>query len=109
MTLPAAEFLRRLLQHVLPRGLHRVRAFGLLHPAYRVTLKRLQLMLGIPPEPVAAEPAAKPICPVCHRGELHRIRRLSTTECRELGERGVVALARAPPNARAFTLASVLL
>jgi Putative transposase len=33
MTLPAHEFLRRFLQHVPPKGLHRVRAFGLIHPA----------------------------------------------------------------------------
>lgn len=51
MTLPGAEFLRRFLQHVPPRGLHRVRAFGLLHPSRRVTLKRLQLqMRRVPPE-----------------------------------------------------------
>jgi Putative transposase len=31
MTLPAHEFLRRLLQHVPPKGFHRVRCFGLLH------------------------------------------------------------------------------
>jgi hypothetical protein len=37
MTLPAREFLRRFLQHVPLRGIHRVRAFGLLHPAERTT------------------------------------------------------------------------
>ena len=35
MTLPAHEFLRRFLQHVPAKGLHRVRAYGLLHPAHR--------------------------------------------------------------------------
>ena len=30
MTLPAFEFLRRFLQHVLPRGLHKVRHYGFL-------------------------------------------------------------------------------
>jgi hypothetical protein len=51
MTLPGEEFLRRFLQHVPPRGLHRVRAFGLLHPSRRVTLRRLQLQLRhVPPE-----------------------------------------------------------
>src|SRR5690606_17951720 len=33
MTLPAHEFLRRFLQHVPPKGFHRVRAYGLLHHA----------------------------------------------------------------------------
>jgi len=31
LTLPAEEMLRRFLQHVPPKGMHRVRAFGLLH------------------------------------------------------------------------------
>jgi predicted RNA-binding Zn-ribbon protein involved in translation (DUF1610 family) len=46
MTLPPDEFLRRFLQHVLPRGFHRVRSFGFLHPKHRTTFRRLQLMLG---------------------------------------------------------------
>ena len=46
LTLPADEMLRRFLQHVPPRGMHRVRAFGLLHPAERHTLRRLQLLLA---------------------------------------------------------------
>jgi hypothetical protein len=46
MTLPAFEFVRRYLQHVAPKGLHRVRAFGLLHPARRDELHHLQLVLG---------------------------------------------------------------
>src|SRR5690606_19707629 len=64
MTLPGAEFLRRYLQHVPPRGLHRVRAFGLLHREKRATLHRLQLLLGTPqaPEAVARAPEACPAC-----------------------------------------------
>lgn len=46
MTLPAKEFLRRYLQHVLPQGFHKVRYYGLLSPANRQTLKRLQLLLA---------------------------------------------------------------
>jgi hypothetical protein len=51
MTLDAHEFLRRFLQHVSPRALHRVRAFGLLHSSKRGTLRRLQLLLksAVPP------------------------------------------------------------
>ena len=45
MRLPAMEFLRRFLQHVLPKGFHKVRYFGLLHPTSKPTLKRLQLLL----------------------------------------------------------------
>jgi len=46
MTLSSDEFLRRFLQHVPPKGFHRVRAFGLLHPEHRDTLRRLQLLLA---------------------------------------------------------------
>jgi ribosomal protein L32 len=58
MTLPAHEFLRRFLQHVPAKGLHRVRAFGLLHPAHGLTWKRLQLLLA---SPVAKAPPNAPI------------------------------------------------
>ena len=51
MKLPAKEFLRRFLQHVPPKGFHRVRAFGLLHPEHRLTLQRLQLLLGTGEQP----------------------------------------------------------
>ncbi len=46
MTLPANEFLRRYLQHILPQGFHKVRYYGLLSPANRLTLKRVQLLLA---------------------------------------------------------------
>lgn len=45
MVLSAMEFLRRFLQHVLPKGFHKVRYYGFLHPTNKVTLKRLQLLL----------------------------------------------------------------
>ncbi len=45
MRLTAIEFLRRFLQHVLPKGFHKVRYFGFFHPTNKVTLKRLQLLL----------------------------------------------------------------
>lgn len=66
MTLPADEFLRRFLQHVPLRGLHRVRSFGLLHPRERNTLRRLQLMLAprTPATPSATSRAPK-ACDAC--------------------------------------------
>lgn len=45
MRLKAMEFLRRFLQHVLPKGFHKVRYYGFLHPTNKVTLQRLQLLL----------------------------------------------------------------
>ena len=74
MRLPAMEFLRRFLQHVLPKGLHKVRYFGFLHPANKVTLKRLQLLLWErnrtqKPEQETEGGTENPkVCPCCKEG-----------------------------------------
>ncbi|PXF55882.1 MAG: hypothetical protein C4B57_00020 [Deltaproteobacteria bacterium] len=76
MTLPAAEFMRRFLQHVLPKGFHKVRHFGLLHPE---KLKRLQEELKpsvesdteneeIAETAKATTRIARLRCPCCHTG-----------------------------------------
>lgn len=100
-------FLRRLLQHVLPRGLHRVRAFGLLHPAHRHTLRRLQLLLAPPPvtePPPAREPEPRRPrlrCPHCGDGSLRLLRRLSPAICVALAlaaDPATTHAARAPPS-----------
>ena len=39
------EFMRRFLQHVLPKGLHKVRYYGLWHPTRREHAHRARLML----------------------------------------------------------------
>jgi hypothetical protein len=106
MRLPAHEFVRRFLQHVPPKGLHRVRAFGLLHPAHRATLKRVQLLLTPAPAHVPA-PAAldaalqrSPLrCPHCHHATLRLLRRLSPSECMLVrAAMGFADHARAPPH-----------
>lgn len=76
-TLPGEEFLRRFLQHVLPRGFHKVRYYGLLSPRNRSKLRQLQWALSAiklestsPPE-VAFDhdKTEKPIhCPICETG-----------------------------------------
>jgi len=84
MSLPAHEFLRRFLQHVPAKGLHRVRAFGLLHPAHRATLRRLQLLLAKEPasDPPAQElPRAPMRCPHCNQPALLLLCRLSPVDC----------------------------
>ncbi|TQN59120.1 IS91 family transposase [Agrobacterium tumefaciens] len=70
MTIAADEFIRRFLLHVLPRGFHRIRHYGLLAGSTRKdSLARARNMLGIAPEP--EEPAAeessdqRPPCPCC--------------------------------------------
>lgn len=108
MTLPGQEFLRRFLQHVIPKGFHRVRAFGLLHPAHRTTLGRLQMLLSrrgaVVPETVSDEPTglAHFPCPRCGMRTLRRGRQLSPEECLLFMARSSAAQdeqARAPPAA----------
>jgi hypothetical protein len=45
MTLPALEFMRRFLQHVLPKGFHKVRYYGFLSSKYRHIFNSLMLMI----------------------------------------------------------------
>jgi Putative transposase/Transposase zinc-binding domain len=61
MTLPPHEFIRRFLTHVLPRGFHRIRHYGLFANASRATnIARARELLAAPPrsiEPNTAEAA----------------------------------------------------
>ena len=64
-TLPGEAFLWRILQHVLPRGFHRVRDYGFLHHNARRKLQLLQLILQvvIKPEKQQRRPAFR--CSQC--------------------------------------------
>jgi hypothetical protein len=78
-TLSAHEFMRRFLQHVLPKGFVKVRYYGLFSPAYRTPLARLRQELTRPtplarnvpePEPAAQTQSTAPavpgsLCPTC--------------------------------------------
>jgi hypothetical protein len=93
--LSGEEFMRRFLQHVLPRGFHKVRYFGLWHPAQRHNAARVRQMLQLeapakfdpPQEPIVpplVPPDAEPvppiepmICPHCQQGRMIFIRRLT--------------------------------
>jgi len=108
MTLPTHEFLRRFLQHVPPRGFHRVRCFGLLHSRHRATLRRIQLMLAIPEgghENVAPQEIAEPrraICPACGERAMVTVRRLTPAQCLVLAaEQELQAASPGPTKARA--------
>jgi hypothetical protein len=48
MRLSGFELLRRFLQHVVPRGLHKVRYYGLLSPSWRPRYTALQRALAAP-------------------------------------------------------------
>jgi hypothetical protein len=70
MTLSAMEFLRRFIQHVLPRGFVRIRHFGYLASACRTARLALARTLLAQPVPVplartADPPAAHWACPQC--------------------------------------------
>jgi hypothetical protein len=90
------EFMRRFLQHVLPKGLHKVRYYGLWHPARREHAQRARLMLLLD-RPATPSPATRSpetvdraadrspnhvpsdetrICPCCQQGRLVRAARL---------------------------------
>ncbi len=74
-TVPALEFIRRFLQHVLPPRFVKVRYYGLLSPAHRHLLLKARLLLSattskLKPQAVTTtEPRAILCCPLC-RGPL---------------------------------------
>lgn len=85
MSLDAHEFIRRFLQHVLPRGVHKVRYYGLWAPSNRALLQRIRdeltehqtdLVVRDPREPQPSKPArsTRPRegqrCPHCGAGVL---------------------------------------
>lgn len=66
LELPAVEFLKRILNHVLPKGFQRCRAYGILHHNCAVLLRQIQLLLHVrlaPPD--ALENSTAPQCPKC--------------------------------------------
>jgi hypothetical protein len=75
MTLSAAEFIRRFLLHVLPRGFHRIRHYGFLTGSNRTAgLDHIRAVLGVPapprpsadaPDPQDSPGQARPPYPCC--------------------------------------------
>jgi hypothetical protein len=69
----AQEFIRRFLQHVLPRGFQKVRHYGFAHPRHRIDLEWLKMLvtatlnsvyvLIVTPKPLPA--LYRPTCPDC--------------------------------------------
>ena len=90
------EFIRRFLQHVLPKGLHKVRYYGLWHSTRREHAAQIRLLLLLqrrgsseleaPLSPTIGDAADRPdnptlpaeplICPRCKHGHLIHIGRL---------------------------------
>lgn len=85
--LPAHEFIRRFLQHVLPSRTHKVRYYGIWNPANRQLLRQVQLLTGAAQSatPTHDELAnqrdlsadgseqKQTTCPHCHQGILRLI------------------------------------
>jgi len=70
MTLAIDEFIRRFLLHVLPRGFHRIRHYGLLASSSRKTSLALarELLAAVPTatnDPSAEPDGFRPPCPCC--------------------------------------------
>lgn len=73
LTVTAEEFIRRFLQHVLPRGLQKVRHYGFAPPRSRIDLEWLQMLVTVTLNQVyelivAAKPLPvphRPSCPAC--------------------------------------------
>lgn len=66
VTVSGEEFVRRLLQHVLPKGFQRVRHYGWLGAAAKQKRERIQALLDWrAPERVPAAPVPPPKCPCC--------------------------------------------
>jgi hypothetical protein len=67
--LSGGEFLRRFLQHVLPKGFQRVRHFGWLSPAAKQRWERIHALLDWKPAapPPAATPCGMILCPRCRQ------------------------------------------
>ncbi|PMG44494.1 transposase [Shewanella sp. 10N.286.52.B9] len=71
-TLPAVKFLYLILQHVLPKGLRRVRDYGLLQGCGKKLRQQIQLMLAVAGAvfPIISElkrAVAIRTCPCCHQ------------------------------------------
>ena len=83
MTLDAHEFIRRFLIHVLPRGFHRIRHYGLFANGNRTeSIAKARELLAVAPPPPKPEPTVMPApdeprvlptpCPCCG-GRMHII------------------------------------
>lgn len=89
MTLPAVEFIRRFLLHVLPPGFVKIRHFGFLANRNRssaLALCRQYLPAVAPSQPAPAllteeqQRAMQRRCPICHQGVLRILAWLSAEE-----------------------------
>jgi hypothetical protein len=68
LSLPVEGFIHRFLQHVLPKGLQRVRYFGWLAPSAKKRFHRILALLDHRPPPLESPaPLPPPECPSCKK------------------------------------------
>jgi hypothetical protein len=83
MSLRCDEFIRRFMMHVLPKGLMRIRHYGLLaNRCRKASLKMLRKILAQAVKAAEEHTSGEPkghLCPKCHKGQLIGIRLLSPT------------------------------
>jgi hypothetical protein len=80
MTVSADEFLRRFMIHVLPKGLVRIRHFGVFANRRRGdALSRCRILLGAAPCASAPDTTTQLRCPVC-AGPMLVIERLTSSQ-----------------------------
>jgi len=89
LTLPADEFIRRFLLHVLPPGTRRIRHYGLLaNRTKKETLARCRQLLGASPPANPTHRTAQELmlrltgqdinlCPCCRKGRLRTVQRIA--------------------------------
>ncbi len=103
MTLEPAEFIRRFLLHVLPRGFHRIRHYGLFASAvHKDNIARARQLLAVPQpatqDAANTDPAPEPWrrCPCCG-GAMIIVEILARTIQRRTPPAPAAPPARAPP------------
>jgi Putative transposase. len=97
-TLPGEEFMRRFLQHVLPQGFHKLRYYGLWHPARRHQFDNLRNALLLerpapPPSDTQPDEAAVSDTDTADKSRMPKPPRL----CTQCGQAFLVKLPRAFP------------
>ncbi len=71
MKFTPAEFIRRFLQHVLPKGFMKIRYYGFMHPSCAVTIKEVKAIIAkaiglqVTVELCTPEPLPEPTCKHC--------------------------------------------
>jgi hypothetical protein len=81
MKFHSAEFIRRFLMHVLPKGLMRIRHYGLLSNRCRKTSLDVIRKILAKPAPIKAKEKEDVCsvnhCPICHKGQLVYVQKLN--------------------------------